>query len=66
MKSMDNNIFFVCSLIEFIARKTKNTKKDVINYFGRDTIQKIYDLADVYHSENINKIADEFDKHQYN
>lgn len=23
----DNNLFFTCSLLEYIARKTKNTKK---------------------------------------
>ena len=26
----DNDLFFVCSLIELIARKTKNTKKYII------------------------------------
>lgn len=26
----DNNLFFVCSLIEYIARKTRNTKKYII------------------------------------
>ena len=26
----DNNLFFTCSLIEYIARKTKNRRKDVV------------------------------------
>ena len=47
----DNDLFFVCSLIELIARKTKNTKKCII--------EKIYELAEVYHSENIEKVSDE-------
>lgn len=56
----DNDLFFLCSLIEYIARKTKNTKKAVVEKLGKKNIQKIYDLADVYHSENIEKVSDEF------
>ena len=26
----DNDLFFTCSLIEYIARKTKNTKKYIV------------------------------------
>lgn len=56
----ENNLFFTCSLIEYIARKTKNTKKYVVEKLGNDNIKKIYELADVYHSENIEKVSDEF------
>ncbi len=56
----DNDLFFVCSLIENISRKTKNTKKYVVEKLGKQNIQKIYDLAEVYHSENLEKVTDEF------
>ena len=56
----DNDLFFTCSLIEYIARKTKNTKKDIVGKLGYEKIKKIYNLAEVYHSENIDKVADEF------
>lgn len=56
----DNDLFFTCSLIEYIARKTKNIRSEVVNRLGKDRISKIYDLADVYHCENIDKISDEF------
>ena len=56
----DNDLFFTCSLIEYIARKTKNTKKEIVNKLGYEKIKKIFDLAEVYHSENIDKVADEF------
>lgn len=56
-KSENNDLFFVCSLIEHIARKTKNTKKYVALKLGKNRIKKIYDLAEVYHSENIDKIT---------
>lgn len=55
-----DDLFFACSLIEYIARKTKNTKKLVVEKLGRERIKKIYDLAEVYHSENIEKVSDEF------
>lgn len=55
----ENNLFFVCSLVEYIARKTKNTKKHIIERLEKENIKKIYDLAEVYHSENIEKISDE-------
>ena len=58
----DNNLFFVCSLIEYIARKTKNTKKYIIEKLGEKNINKIYTLADIYHSENIEKITEEINK----
>lgn len=55
-----NDLFYTCSLIEYIARKTKNTKKYVVDKLGKDKISKIYELASVYHSENIEKVAEEF------
>ena len=56
----DNDLFFTCSLIEYIARKTKNTKKYVIEKLGKENIKKMYELAEVYHCENIEKVAKEF------
>lgn len=56
----DNDLFFTCSFIEYIARKTKNIRSEVVNKLGKVRISKIYDLADVYHCENIEKISDEF------
>jgi len=56
----ENDLFFTCSLIEYIARKTKNKKKMIIEKLGEERIKKIYELAEVYHSENIDKVSDEF------
>ena len=56
----ENDLFFVCSFIEYISRKTKNTKKIIIEKLGKENIKKIYELAEIYHSENIDKVADEF------
>lgn len=56
----DNDLFFTCSLIDYIARKTKNTRVDVVNALGEKCLEKIYDLADVYHSDNIERVSDDF------
>jgi len=55
-----NDLFYVCSLIDYIARKTRNHRKDVVNGLGVANIQKLYDLADVYHSDNIDRVSDDF------
>lgn len=58
----ENNLFFTCSLIEYIARKTKNRRSAVANALGRTRIAKIYELADVYHSDNIDRVSEDFIK----
>ena len=63
----ENDLFFVCSLIDYIGRKTKNYRSTVVNSLGRKELQHIYDYADVYHCENIDKVSDELiEKHQIN
>lgn len=56
----DNDLFFTCSLIDYIARKTKNIRADVGNQLGKERLERIYDLADVYHCDNINQVSDDF------
>jgi len=52
-----NNLFFLCSLIEYVGRKTKNHRNVVVNALGKEKLQHVFDLADVYHCENMDKIA---------
>ena len=56
----ENDLFFTCSLIEYIARKTKNKRSAVVNALGKNSISKIYDLADIYHSDNIDRVSSDF------
>ena len=56
----DNDLFFTCALIDYIARKTKNTRSDVVNALGKKRLEKIYDLADIYHSDNIDRVSEDF------
>jgi len=52
-----NNLFFLCSLIEYIGRETKNHRNVIVNAIGKDELQHILDLADIYHNENMDKLA---------
>ena len=36
----DNDLFFTCALIDYIARKTKNTRADVVNTVRKETSGK--------------------------
>ncbi|MCI5525780.1 MAG: hypothetical protein PUC51_06905 [Ruminococcus sp.] len=56
----DNDLFFTCSLIDYIARKTKNIRADVVNQLGKERLERLYDLADVYHCDNIDQVSDDF------
>ena len=56
----DNDLFYLCSLIDYIARKTKNVRADIVNKMGKERLEKIYNLADVYHCDNIDKVSDDF------
>ncbi|WP_367566674.1 hypothetical protein [Lacrimispora sp.] len=56
----ENDLFFTCSLIDYIARKTKNKRSAVVNTLGKASVSKIYDLADIYHSDNIDRVSDDF------
>lgn len=56
----ENDLFFTCSLIEYIARQTKNHSSMVVDVLGKERIQKIYDLADIYHSDNIERVSEDF------
>ena len=59
---MKNNsdLFYTCSLIEYIGRKQKQKRGAVAKLLGRETIKRIYRYADVFHCEPIEKTADDF------
>ena len=56
----DNDLFYICSLIDYIARQTKNTRAVVVNKLGKARLEKIYEYADVFHSDNIERVSEDF------
>lgn len=53
-------LFYICSLIEFLGRSTKNSRTDIVKYLGEADVERIYKYADVFHCEPIEKVADDF------
>lgn len=52
-------MFYVCSLIEFIGRKTKNKRKEVVNALGEQgIIKQLYD-AQANHCLSFEQVSDE-------
>lgn len=56
----NSSLFYTCSLIEFIGRKKKRKRKEVVDLLGRETVKRIYEYADIFHCEPIEKVAAEF------
>ncbi len=59
---MKNNsaLFYTCSLIEFIGRQQKLKRSELVQLLGKKVIIRIYNYADVFHCEPIEKTADDF------
>lgn len=54
-----NDYFYVCSLIEYIARQTKNTRGTIVHLLGKSGIEKqLYD-AEVNHCLSFEQVSDE-------
>ncbi len=56
----NNSLFFLCSLIEFIGRQQKQRRGRIVELLGENVIKRIYDYADVFHCEPIEKVAGDF------
>lgn len=56
----NSNLFYTCSLIEYIGRKVKQTRLKTVEYLGKEAIERIYEYADVFHCEPIEKTGSEF------
>ena len=56
----ENDLFYVCSLVEYIGREQKLRRADVVAAIGEETIRRIYRYADTFHCEQIAKVADDF------
>lgn len=59
-KKNDDALFFTCSLIEYIGRHTKNKRSDIVRQIGYDNLEHLYEYSDIFHSEPIEKVCDDF------
>lgn len=54
-----NDLFYVCSLIEYIARKTKNKRKVIVDALGERGVRKLLYDAEVNHCLSFEQVSDE-------
>lgn len=54
-----NDLFYVCSLIEFLGRKTKNHRSEVVKILGMKEIKRQLSLAEVNHCLSFEEVSDE-------
>lgn len=56
----ENDLYFLCYMIERVARKLHQRNKYVVNQISREEWMRLISLADVLHCENPEKIEDEW------
>ena len=59
-KVTTDDLYFVCYMIERIARQLKQPNKYVANIMGHDELVKKLSLADTLHSENPLAVASDW------
>lgn len=59
VKYFDNDLFYTCSLIEYISRKTLNRNSTIVNNLGIDGVGWIYLNAEVNHCLSLEQVANE-------
>lgn len=55
-----NDILYVCSMVECVARKTKNHRRDVVSALGKSGIEHQLRAAEVNHSLSFDQVSDEW------
>lgn len=54
-----NDYFYVCSLIEFIGRETKNKRGTITGILGKKGVEKLLYDAEVNHCLSFEQVSDE-------
>lgn len=61
-KVTDNDLYFLCYMIERVARKLHQKNKYIVNRITKDEWRRLISLANVLHCENPLKVEDEWIK----
>ena len=57
-----NDLYFVCYMIERVARHIHQRNRYVVNTIGRDGLYHLISVANVLHAENPSKVEDDWIK----
>lgn len=55
-----DDIFYVCTMIEFVARATNNRRKDVVKRLSKKNIEHQLRVAEVNHCLSYEQVSDEW------
>ncbi len=58
-KKEQNDFFYLCSLIEYVARQTKNRRGVIVKALGREGVKKQLHDAEVNHCLSFEQVSDE-------
>lgn len=53
----DKKLFYICALIDYIARKTKNKRSVIVDVLGQERIGRAGELADFYGNSNLEEVC---------
>lgn len=59
-KSYEDDLFYLCSLIEFVARKTKNRCRDIVRKLSDKELKHQLRAASVNHCLSFEQVCDEW------
>ena len=55
-----DDIYFVCTMIEYVARVTKNRRADIVKYLSKKNIEHQLRVAEVNHCLSFEQVSDEW------
>ena len=55
-----NDLYFICYMVERVARRTHQRNKYVVNSIGKEALEHLISVANVLHCENPLQVEDEW------
>lgn len=55
----ENDLYYATSMVEYVGRKTKNSRTLIVQKLGMDGIRYLIDFADVNHCLSFEQVSDE-------
>lgn len=56
---MDNDLYYLCGLIEYLSRRTHNFPREIVRCLGKTQLRRIYECAEAYHCDILSEVAQE-------
>lgn len=58
-KYMRDDLYYVAALIEYMGRKTKNRRGDVVRCLGKEAFLQLFGAVDAYYGQSFEQVSDE-------